>query len=829
MTYEEWDGTAKRTARPDSFWESELNDSQWMAVKQCDRPLLVIAGAGSGKTRVLTYKIAYLLEHGYYPWQVLALTFTNKAAREMNERISRIVGDQSARGLWSGTFHSIFARILRQECDAIGYKHDFTIYDSADQRSLLKAIIKEMGLDDKTYKPSIVAGRISDAKNRLMLPEQYAADESILAHDQMNNIGEVHRIYATYWQRCRTAEAMDFDDLLLYTYLLFDRADDIRQKYADRFRYILVDEYQDTNYAQHTIISQLTRDNHHICVVGDDAQSIYSFRGANIDNILHFTRQFPESLTVKLERNYRSTQHIVEASNSIISHNRGQIHKAVYSENAAGEPLLIMPAGSDKEEATKVCGTIKRLKRANGLDYNDMAILYRTNAQSRSFEDAFRKAGIPYRIYGGLSFYQRKEIKDVLAYFRLLTNLDDEEAFKRIINYPARGIGNTSLQKIIAASREHNASLWAVTEQPTVYGVQLNRGLLAKLESFCSLILEFRAKASNVSAYALACDIIMNSGIKEDLAHEDGPEGDSKRENIEELLSSINAYEKEHLAETGHDFAPLSDYLSQVALLTDADQKDDGTPKVTLMTIHASKGLEFDAIFVTGLEQELFPAASAMLFPKEMEEERRLFYVAVTRAKQFCFLTYAKTRFRYGNMEFPEPSQFLHELDPRHVKEEDDDSYDQTASGMTPALRAALYGNSQHSTSSPRPTAPHRNIFGDSPAPQRKNIFGETSTPKPTVRPTTSPVRPAQTTSAPAPTRTLKRASSFASTPATRAATQAKASALSIGTVIMHDRFGKGRVVGLEGAGDQAKAQVNFEASGVKNLLLKFAKFEIIS
>lgn len=812
MTYEEWNGKAAREVRPDSFWQSELNASQWDAVRECDGPLLVIAGAGSGKTRVLTYKIAYLLEHGYQPWQVLALTFTNKAAREMNERIARIVGDGNSRGLWSGTFHSIFSRILRAECSAIDYSHDFTIYDSADQKSLIKAIVKEMGLDEKKYKSSVVANRISDAKNRLLLPQQYAADELLISRDQADNLGEIHHIYSTYWQRCQTAGAMDFDDLLLNTYRLFDINEGIRERYAKRFRYILVDEYQDTNYAQHMIISQLTRDNHHICVVGDDAQSIYSFRGANIDNILHFTRQYPEAATVKLERNYRSTQHIVEASNSIISHNRRQIHKKVYSENATGEPLTIMPAGSDKEEATKVCGTIKRMHRDNGLDYNDMAILYRTNAQSRSFEEALRKSNVPYRIYGGLSFYQRKEIKDILAYFRLMTNLNDEEAFKRIVNYPARGIGNTTMQKIIAASREHNASLWAVTECPTEFGIKLNRGTLAKLESFCGLILEFRAKASSMSAYKLAVDVIENSGIKAELDKEEPPEGESKRENVDELLGSIHTFEKDTMTETGHDFVPLTEYLSSVALLTDADQKDDGTPKVTLMTIHASKGLEFGAVFVTGLEQELFPASSAMLFPKEMEEERRLFYVAVTRAKQFCYLTYAKTRFRYGNMEFPEPSQFLHEIDQRHVHELDDNDFDRTATGMSPALRAALYGEdegfggrSKHPSFRQQPK-PRASIFGDSTA-------SSMATPQPSSTP---------------PMRTLKRAGSFASTPATRAATDAKAKALSVGTVIMHDRFGRGRVVGIEGSGDQSKAMVDFEASGVKNLLLKFAKFTIV-
>lgn len=808
MTYEEWSGNDRQNIRPDSFWQSELNPSQWDAVRECDKPLLVIAGAGSGKTRVLTFKIAYLLEHGYQPWQVLALTFTNKAAREMNERIGRIVTNTSIAGLWSGTFHSMFARILRQECDAIGFKRDFTIYDSADQRSLLKAIIKEMQLDDKVYKPTIVANRISDAKNRLLLPAAYAADETIVAHDQMNNIGEVHRIYTEYFQRCRTAGAMDFDDLLLYTFLLFEHNEEIRQRYVARFRYILVDEYQDTNYAQYMIVAQLTRENHHICVVGDDAQSIYSFRGANIKNILQFTQQYPEAVTVKLERNYRSTQCIVEAANSIIEHNRGQIPKRVFSDNAKGEPLTILAASSDKEEAAKVCGTIQRLHRGEGLEYSDFAILYRTNAQSRSFEDVLRQRGVPYRIYGGLSFYQRKEIKDVLAYFRLMTNLDDEEAFKRIINYPTRGIGNTTLQKIVEASREHNASMWAVCEQPEGYGLSLNRGTLAKLDSFCSMILEFRAKSANVGAYNLAEDIIVTSGIKSDLAHEDGPEGQSKRENVEELLGSIRSFENDVFTETNATFAPLSDYLSQVALLTDADQKDDGSPKVTLMTIHAAKGLEFGAVFVTGLEQELFPAASATMFPKEMEEERRLFYVAVTRAKQFCYLTYAKMRFRYGNMDYPEVSQFIGEIDNRYVCEESDD-FDLTARGISPSLRAALFGSDAPRGFDGRPS----------------NVYGAHRTSAPT------PAKPINRAAnqAPTATRTLKRAASFASTPATRAATQAKADGLSVGTVIMHDRFGKGEVIALEGAGDMAKAAVNFETTGVKKLLLKFAKYTILS
>lgn len=825
MDYTEWTHPDGQPAiRPDSFWQSELNERQWEAVRKCDGPLLVIAGAGSGKTRVLTYKIAYLLEHGYEPWQVLALTFTNKAAREMNERIGRIVTGRSVSSLWSGTFHSIFARILRMECDAIGYHRDFTIYDTTDQRSLLKAIIKEMQLDDKVYKPATVAGRISDAKNRLILPDAYASDADLQRRDQIDNLGELHRVYTAYWQRCRTAEAMDFDDLLLYTYILFERRDDIRQRYVQRFRYILVDEYQDTNYAQHMIISQLTRENHHVCVVGDDAQSIYSFRGANIDNILHFNRQFPEAETVKLERNYRSTQSIVEAANSIIAHNRGQIYKKVYSENSKGEPLTVISASSDKEEATKVSGTIQRLHRSEGFEYSDFAVLYRTNAQSRSFEDVFRERRIPYRIYGGLSFYQRKEIKDVLAYFRLMINLDDEEAFKRIINYPARGIGNTTLQKIVAASREHNASLWAVTERSMEFGLNVNRGTLAKLESFCSLILEFRAKAANISAYEMAKDVVVGAQINSDLAHEDGPEGQSKRENLEELLGSIATFEANARIETGHDYIPLSDYLSQVALLTDADQKDDGSPKVTLMTVHAAKGLEFETVFVTGLEDELFPASSALLFPKELEEERRLFYVAVTRAKQYCFLTYAQSRFRFGSMEFPMPSSFLREIDQRYVKM-DNENCSATAQGISPNLRSALFGR--------QPSAPTGgNIFGDEPARGKQTPAPRfTSTQRPTstfgTRPSTAPTSsPAATQPA---TRTLRRVNSLPSSPESRAANEAKARQLRVGSVIAHDRFGQGCIIGIDGSGDGIKILVDFGTEGKRNLLLKFAKFTIVT
>ncbi len=789
------------TPRPNSFWQSELNESQWEAVRECERPLLVIAGAGSGKTRVLTYKIAYLLEHGYQPWEVLALTFTNKAAKEMNERIGRIVGLGRARGLWSGTFHSLFARILRAESEAVGMKRDFTIYDSSDSKSLIKAIIKELGLDDKIYKPSRVQGRISEAKNRLILPNEYVADKSIINRDTRDNLPEIHRIYTQYFQRCRTASAMDFDDLLLYTYLLFEHNEEILQRYATRFRYILVDEYQDTNFAQHAIVSQLTRNHQHICVVGDDAQSIYSFRGANIDNILQFHQQYPQAVTVKLEQNYRSTQAIVGAANSIIQHNKGQIEKTVFSNNAVGDALQLMPASSDKEEAAKVVGAIARLHRKEALDFNEIAILYRTNAQSRSFEDALRERNLPYRIYGGLSFYQRKEIKDILAYFRLLVNSDDEEAFKRIVNYPARGIGNTTLQKLFTASREHAASLWAVAEQPELYGLKLNKGTLGKLNSFCNLILEFRTKLHNVGAFHLAIELLTDSGIKSDLSQEDGPEGQSKRENVEELLGSIRAFEQEVLEETGRSTIPLTEFLQQAALQTDADQKEDGTPRITLMTIHAAKGLEFEAVFVTGMEDNLFPGAQARFYPREMEEERRLFYVAVTRAKRFCFLSYAQSRYRYGNLEFSDESPFVREID-RKFLHTDDQKVDRMTDSISPSLRQALFGTSEQAFSQPfstpvRQERPHTVDSASHPAAQ----LTRPSTPR------------------------LQRVSSL---PKSKAATSVSLT-MAVGSLIEHERFGRGTIQALEGEGENLKAVVAFEEVGTKKLLLKFAKLTVLN
>lgn len=812
--------TEMSSARPDSFWQSELNESQWGAVRECEHPLLVIAGAGSGKTRVLTYKIAYLLERGYAPWEILALTFTNKAAKEMNERISSIVGVGKSRGLWSGTFHSIFARILRAESQFIGFESNFTIYDSSDARSLIKSIIKELKLDDKTYKLSKVQGRISDAKNRLMLPQVYAADTHMTSRDARDNMPDVHRIYTEYFKRCRTSRAMDFDDLLLYTFLLFDKAEEVRKKYAQRFRYILVDEYQDTNYAQHAIVNLLTKDNHHICVVGDDAQSIYSFRGANIDNILQFNRQYPEAITLKLERNYRSTQIIVDAANSIIRHNKEQIEKTVFSENEKGDKILLMPSSSDKEEASKVIGHISRLHRSEDVALSEIAILYRTNAQIRSFEDALRERNIPYRIYGGLSFYQRKEIKDIIAYFRLVTNLNDEEAFKRIVNYPARGIGNTTLQKIFTASREHNVSLWAVAEQPTQYGVALNKGTLSKLESFCNLITDFRSRVTNMGAFDFATELLQYSGIKEDLQKEDGPEGQSKRENVEELLGAIRSFERDTTEETGRRTIVISKFLQQSALQTDADEQDDDTPKVTIMTIHSAKGLEFDAVFVTGLEDGLFPGSQARFFPREMEEERRLFYVAVTRAKRFCFLSYAQSRFRYGQFEISDPSPFIAEINQKFIQEEQVGFAHNNS--IPSALREALMDGDWKTPS----VLPSTRIAGSAIYTKpTKRQTQDVASGKPLKASATHVSRSSASSSDYASTlKPIRKAQSKSS----NAAQKAAINALSVGSNIEHERFGKGTIVSIEGSGENAKAEVDFQAVGRKKLLLKFALFKIL-
>lgn len=848
-------------------FRSELNESQYEAVTYLDGPSLVIAGAGSGKTRVLTYKIAYLLQHGIPPWNILALTFTNKAAREMNLRISQICQDISLSGMWSGTFHSIFARLLRIEHEVINYPQDFTIYDSADTKSLIKAITKELGLDEKVYKQNIVAGHISEAKNHLILPAQYPAESTIISRDRSEGVAQIHKIYTIYQQRLSAAGAMDFDDLLLNTYLLFRDHLDVRQRYIERFQYILVDEYQDTNMAQYQILSLLTNTQSRICVVGDDAQSIYSFRGADISNILNFQQQYPNARIIKLECNYRSTQNIVNAANSIIRYNEHQIPKTVYSAGAEGEPITLFSAASDKEEARKIVANITRLHARKDVPYNEVAVLYRTNAQSRVIEEALQGANVPYRIYGGLSFYQRKEIKDTLAYCRLIANPHDEESFRRIINYPARGIGATTIQKIQLAAATHDVSMWAVANDPLAYGVEINKGAINKLSAFCELIESFRVQLDKVTASDLVRDIIRRSGIGVDLTLVKSAENTARQENVDELLASIQTLEKEARDEDGRTRVSLTEYLSTVSLLSDADTRDDGTPRVTLMTIHAAKGLEFQAVFVTGMEEDLFPSSLAKMSTHEMEEERRLFYVAVTRAKEYCFLSYAQTRFRYGSLQFAEPSPFLDEIDEAYIQRQDTGS---SAPSFSSNAQQSKWGSGRYGANSPassygggrqakRYSATRNNDFesffggqseddfrssmGYNNSQSAYNEYSGTTAKGDTdyeagyqgygeLRSRHSSAKHNYTKKVPTSTSHITTSPlpyGYVSTGVVRkkgadttadAATQA---AWPEGAVVRHNRFGVGKVVSVEGSGDNAKVRVEFDQVGIKNLLLKFA------
>ena len=776
---------------------NELNEGQRNAVLYSDGPSLVIAGAGSGKTRVLTYKIAYLMEQGMDPWNILALTFTNKAAREMKERIARQVGERRAQYLWMGTFHSIFLRILHAESEALGFSNHFTIYDTADSKSLLRSIIKEMGLDEKVYKPATVQSRISNAKNRLVTPARYGANAEVYEADCAARIPQVCDIYQHYWNRLKQADAMDFDDLLLYTYILFKEHPDILAKYQDRFKYILVDEYQDTNYAQHSIVMQLGLQHGKVCVVGDDAQSIYSFRGAEIDNILNFTKTFRGAKIFKLEQNYRSTQTIVQAANSLIEKNMSRIPKEVFSKNETGEALGIYQAYSDAEEAVIVANKIKELHRKEGLPYSDFAILYRTNAQSRVFEEEFRKQSLPYRVYGGLSFYQRKEIKDIIAYFRLVVNPNDEEAFKRIVNYPARGIGDTTVGKIAAKATQHAVSLWEVICHPDTYALDVSKGTLTKLRGFQELMAGFIEEATEQNAYELGVSIIKASGIIEDVASENTPEAMSKKENIEELTNGLKDFTEGRLEEDNPHIS-LSDYLSEVSLLTDqdSDTEDDGA-RITIMTVHSAKGLEFGTVFVVGLEENLFPSPMAGDSMRALEEERRLFYVAITRAEKHCYLTFAKMRFRYGKMEFSQPSRFLRDIDVRFVKPQQNND-------VMPRQKAAPFGSQWGESSAPRFT-PRSSDYGQ---PRRSFTTEERPTPRPVVTPVT---------------RNLKRVSSVAPS-----AGSGSTAALQVGQQIQHERFGIGEVIKVEGNGDNAKATIQFRNAGTKQLLLRFARFKVI-
>ena len=769
---------------------NELNEGQRAAVEYCDGPQLVIAGAGSGKTRVLTYKIAYLLERGMAPWNILALTFTNKAAREMKERIGRLVGQERAMYLQMGTFHSVFARILRAEAEQIGFSSNFTIYDQADARSLVKSIIKEMQLDDKTYKPNSVADRISMAKNHLLLPQQYATS-TWAADDAQYKRPFVSQIYQRYVERCHQANAMDFDDLLVKTFVLLRDHEDVRQKYIERFQYVLVDEYQDTNYAQQEIVLLLAHEHGRVCVVGDDAQSIYSFRGANIDNILNFQKQYQGAQLYKLEQNYRSTQLIVRAANSLIRKNERQIHKDVFSENEVGERLTLKPAYSDKEEAMIVCNDIKRIRRQEKCEFSDFAILYRTNAQSRSFEEQMRKDGIPYRIYGGLSFYQRKEIKDVIAYFRVVVNPNDEEALRRIINYPARGIGDTTVGKIVETANRHQVSLWQVIQQPIVFDLNLAKGTLTKLEAFKTLIEGWSTRVEQEDAYELGHSIIMESGISKDIYSSSNPEDLSRQENLEEFLGGMQDFVETRKEEDRENETGLSDFLQEVALLTDLDSDDDKEqPKVSLMTIHAAKGLEFPTVFVVGLEENIFPSPMCVNTMRELEEERRLLYVAITRAEKHCFLTCAQNRFRYGRMEYDTPSRFIKDFDPSLLKVEGNSGL----SGMSGFSNVSSHSSSTSISSrssytrpvqNPRPVATQ--FMAD---PKRRIVPLRQETPRP----------------------------------------QSAIGNIGIkeGNVIEHQRFGVGTVIKVEGTGENTKATVEFKNAGIKQLLLKFAKYTIV-
>ena len=783
----------------------ELNESQRAAVLYNDGPSLVIAGAGSGKTRVLTYKIAHLMNEGYDPWNILALTFTNKAAREMKERISRQVGDR-ARYLWMGTFHSIFSRILRIEAQAIGFSSNFTIYDASDSKSLIKSIIKEMQLDDKTYKPGNIQSRISNAKNHLISPDAYASNPEITKADMDAKVPATHQIYRKYWERCRQSDAMDFDDLLVYTYILFRDFPAIRQKYAMQFRYVLVDEYQDTNFAQHSIVLQLTQENQRVCVVGDDAQSIYSFRGANIDNILKFTKIYKGAKLFKLEQNYRSTQTIVQAANSLIEKNHEQIRKAVFSEKSKGEPIGVFNAYSDVEEGEIVANKITQLRYRENYSYDDFAVLYRTNAQSRIFEEALRKRSLPYKIYGGLSFYQRKEIKDVIAYFRLAINPNDEEAFKRVINYPARGIGDTTLNKIIGAATGHGVSLWKVLGEPLAYGLNINKGTHTKLQGFRELIELFVKDAQEKDAAEVGSAIVRQSGIMNEIYQDRSPENLSRQENIEELVNGMHDFVATR-REEGNDHVALTDYLAEVSLLTDQDNdKENEGAKITLMTIHSAKGLEFKNVFVVGLEENLFPSQMSMDSMRGLEEERRLFYVAITRAEEHCYLSFAKSRYKFGKTEFSSPSRFLKDIDARFLSLPQGEQMAQRVDEGASRFRQQFTNRYADDRPSVQPMG--QRFTSSSPS------FTEPSRPKVQVAPPVQPMR------------TLKKVSSISPS---RPAASPGAGALQVGSVIEHERFGVGEVVAMVGAGDNCKATVRFRNAGEKQLLLKFARFKIIS
>jgi DNA helicase-2/ATP-dependent DNA helicase PcrA len=756
-----------------------LNSSQREAVEQTEGPIMVIAGAGSGKTRVLTYRIAHMIKSGVDPFNILALTFTNKAAKEMTERISNIVGGSEAKNITMGTFHSVFSRLLRFNADLIGYPTNFTIYDTQDSKSLLKDIIKELNLDDKSYKPGMVLGRISAAKNNLISPEAYANNAEIMLEDKQSRRPELSRIYTTYANRCQKAGAMDFDDLLFQTNVLLRDFPDVLQHYQHKFRYILVDEYQDTNYAQYLIVKKLAAVYENICVVGDDAQSIYSFRGANIQNILNFKNDYPDYRVFKLEQNYRSTKSIVEAANSVISKNKDQIQKNVWTANDEGNPITIIRTLTDNEEGKVISNKIYDIKKAEGLNYSDFAILYRTNRQSRAFEEALRKLNLPYKIYGGISFYQRKEIKDLLAYFRLTANPRDEEALKRVINYPKRGIGKTSIENLIIASTKYGVSMFDIIQDFNAYPVALNGPTKTKMQEFATMIESFHAQLNKMQAYDLAYHIAKSSGVLKDLYNEKdkGPEEVERYQNIEELLNGIKAFTAQQDAD---ELKTLSEFMIDVALLTDADSdKEEDKNKITLMTIHSSKGLEFPHVYLVGVEENLFPSQMSLNTRSELEEERRLFYVAVTRAEKTCTISYAASRFVFGSLTSSEPSRFISEINKEYVSFEN--PYNTGRS-----LGRSLSGNNAN------------NETGFSGGLNKRYE------------------QP----------RNLRSISEITSNPATNL--NKGNEQLKVGYNVLHERFGKGKIIKIEGEGAEKKAVIFFPQEGSKTLLLKFAKLDIV-
>ncbi len=764
---------------------NELSEVQREAVTTVNGPALIIAGAGSGKTRVLTYRIAHLLKQGVPPWSILALTFTNKAAKEMKERIAKVVGDKTARQLWMGTFHSVFMRILRAESNKLGYPNTFTIYDTADTKSLLNSIIKELNLDTQTYKVNEVYGRISSAKNDLITPQVYANSPQLVSYDRQTRKPEIAQIYSIYMQRCFKAAAMDFDDLLLNTNILFRDFPEVLAKYQDKFKYILVDEYQDTNHSQYLIIKRLAANHQNVCVVGDDAQSIYSFRGAKIENIFNFRNDYPNYNLFKLEQNYRSTQAIVNAANSVIAKNRKQIQKVSFSANDVGEKLKLIKAYTDQEEGFMVASSILEIIHRENARHEDFAILYRTNAQSRIFEEALRKRNIPYRVYGSQSFYQRKEIRDTIAYFRLTVNPSDDEALKRIINFPTRGIGKTTLERLELTANQKQQSIWVTIEQLNSDNSGLKPAAINRVAQFYNLIKQFGTIAYTTDAYEAAKTIIINTGMLKEFKVDSSIEGITRLQNIEGLLNSIKEFIDSRREEGETELVALAEYLENVSLLTDADNdKPEDKNKVSIMTMHSAKGLEFDYVFLAGIEEELFPSRMSTGSPEELEEERRLFYVAITRAAKLATISHAQVRYKWGNLTSSIPSRFIAEIDPEWI---DDETISADPINTITAQRGLQTNPSKFGKFAT--TKPEKDMY-------KNRRLTRLTTPNTNGKPENTE--------------------------------NAEIGRLKEGTKVYHDRFGKGIVMAIEEEGQNAMAIVNFDTAGQKNLLLKYAKLRIL-